>query len=184
MNDVFGRYFWCSIHDPLEQKDRLILTDLRRIIRAVNLEGKRIQKVHGISIPQYLCLSHLNDLAEFSCSIKELSEVLQLNPSTMTGIIKRLERDGHVARLPKRDDRRKTLIVLTQSGAQVVRNNPKVLHEKLMDRLKNLNDDDYQDLRMAFMRITQFLDIESIEAAPIIASETNFPSSDFSSEQQ
>ena len=37
-----------------------ILTDIRKIVRSINLESKRIQKDFGVSIPQLLCLSYLS----------------------------------------------------------------------------------------------------------------------------
>ena len=95
----------------MNSNDRDILIDLRRIIRAVNLEGKRVEKAHGVSIPQYLALRHLSQAPNFTASMKDLREALQLNPSTITGIVQRLERGGYAARLPRVDDRRKSMIV-------------------------------------------------------------------------
>ena len=38
----------------MKESHQSILSDLRRIIRAVNLEGKRVEREYGVSIPQYL----------------------------------------------------------------------------------------------------------------------------------
>ena len=51
-------------------KHNEILSDLRRIIRAVNLEGKRVEKEYGVSIPQYLCLNHLHEAKGFDQELK------------------------------------------------------------------------------------------------------------------
>ncbi len=69
-----------------------ILTGLRKIIRSVNLESKRIEKQFGISIPQLLCLNFLHSQAGFQASQKEIKDFLSLNASTVTGIINRLEK--------------------------------------------------------------------------------------------
>ncbi len=151
--------------------DRDILMDLRKIIRAVNLEGKRVERAYGISIPQYLCLRHLNTSPNYTASLSELRDVLQLNPSTITGVVQRLERNGYAARLPKTDDRRKTIIVLTQKGATVVKDNPEILHKKLLNRLHKMPEDEYERLSEAFKEIIRFLDVDELDAAPIVTSE-------------
>lgn len=161
-----------------------ILSDLRRIIRAVNLEGKRVEREYGVSIPQYLCLSYLNDRPDYIASMKEIKEALQLNPSTTTGIVQRLERNGFVAKLPKTQDKRKSLIILTDRGAGVVRENPQILHDKLVERLDALSFSDYQDLKSAFDAIIAFLEIERVDTAPIVTAEVEFhPPADFKAEE-
>lgn len=145
-----------------------ILSDLRRIIRAVNLEGKRVEKEYGVSIPQYLCLNYLHEAPGFSASMSELKQALQLNPSTMTGIVQRLEKVGFVARLPKTTDRRKNLIILTEQGANVIRKHPQILHEALVNRLDRMGENDYAKLKNAFDTIIAFLDIQKVDAAPIV----------------
>ena len=159
----------------MNPNDRDILADLRRIIRAVNLEGKRVEKAYGVSIPQYLCLRHLNEAKHYTASMKELREALQLNPSTITGIVQRLERVGYAARLPKQEDRRKSLIILTEKGAAIVRENPQILHRTLLLRLQQLDDQEYNRLQSAFKEIISFLDVEEMDAAPIVTSEANIP---------
>lgn len=155
----------------MNNSDRDILMDLRKIIRAVNLEGKRVEKTYGVSIPQYLCLKHLNSSPNYTASLSELREVLQLNPSTITGVVQRLERNGYAARLPKTEDRRKTVIVLTQKGASVVQDNPDILHKQLLDRLKNMPEGEYERLSEAFKEIIRFLDVDELDASPIVTSE-------------
>lgn len=151
-----------------------ILSDLRRIIRAVNLEGKRVEREYGVSIPQYLCLSYLHDRPDYIASMTEIKESLQLNPSTTTGIVQRLERNGFVAKLPKSQDRRKSLIILTDRGASIVRENPQILHDQLVDRLNGLSNNDFEELKRAFGTIIGFLEIERVDAAPIVAAEVDF----------
>ncbi len=147
-----------------------ILTNLRKIIRAVNLEGKRIEKEHGISIPQLLCLSFLNNRPGFQASNKEIKDHLQLNASTVTGIISRLERKGYVARLPKHKDKRVALIALTAKGADLLERAPEPLHEQLSIKLSDLPEEKVNELQNAFNVIIDFLNIEGVDASPIITS--------------
>ncbi|MGF1534441.1 MAG: MarR family winged helix-turn-helix transcriptional regulator [Bernardetiaceae bacterium] len=146
-----------------------ILINLRRIIRAVNLEGKRIEKKYGLSIPQLLCLHFLKDQEDFRATHSAIKDYLQLNASTVTGIVDRLEKRGLVARLPVHpQDRRINYIVLTKGGQDLIAVIPELLHDQLCTRLNKAEDKKIQELRDAFRVIIGFLEIENMDAAPIL----------------
>ena len=54
------------------------MSSVRKIVRAVNLESKRIEKNFGISIPQLLTLKYLNESPEYRSTMRNLREVLSL----------------------------------------------------------------------------------------------------------
>lgn len=149
-----------------------VLTSLRRIIRTVNLESKRIEKEHGISIPQLLCLNYLKKQPNYQASQKEIKDVLSLNASTVTGIINRLEKKGLIAKLPRKDDRRVSNISLTAKGFAMMDNTPEPMHLRLTQKLGKLSRDELQDLERAFQLISDFLDAGEVDASPILTSET------------
>lgn len=95
-----------------------VLLKLRNLIRSINLQSKQIEKQLGISIPQLLCLHFLSTQPAYQSSAKQLKEFLHLNASTVTGLVKRMERKGLVARLPNQEDRRGTMIALTTTGLE------------------------------------------------------------------
>lgn len=151
-------------------KHRQILINIRKIIRSVNLESKRIEKKHGISIPQLLCLYYLNERPDFQSAHKPIKDFLQLNASTVTGIISRLEKKGLVARLPKPEDKRIGLVYLTTKGVKLLENTPDPLHDRLSQRLQELSPPELKALDDAFELIIDFLDISELDAAPMITS--------------
>lgn len=69
-----------------------ILIKLRRIVRSVNLESKKVEKEQGVSIPQLLCLQFLAEQEDFKTNAAKLKTFLNLNASTVSGIIRRLEK--------------------------------------------------------------------------------------------
>lgn len=150
-----------------------ILTDIRKIIRALNLESKRIQKEFGISIPQLLCMNHLHHSPTFQANTTELSEALNLNPSTITGIVRRLEKKGYLARLPRREDRRVNNITLTADGARVLEKTPTLFHEKLDQRLSQLSPREVEVIKEGLSLITQMLELTELDAAPMLAVNDN-----------
>jgi DNA-binding MarR family transcriptional regulator len=151
-----------------------ILSNIRKIVRAINLESKRIEKEYGISIPQLLCLKFLNEQNSFQATHKELKDYLQLNASTVTGLINRLEKKGLVAKLPSGGDKRRIPVTITAKGAEMLENIPDPLHEQTSNSLKELDPGKREELEKAFRLIIEFLGIEDIDAAPIITAEADF----------
>ena len=145
-----------------------VLRKIRKIIRSINLESKRIQKNDGISIPQLLCLNYLNTTPNYQSSHKDIASYLELNSSTVTGIIDRLQKKGLVGRAPNRDDRRTTMVFLTSQGEKLVRNAPPLLQERLTSKLETLSENKLLEINRALDLIIEYLGIEGIEASPML----------------
>ena len=148
-----------------------ILIKIRKIVRSINLESKKIQKEYGVSIPQILSLEFLNRSENYQSTQKALRDYLNLNSSTVSGIINRLERKGYIARLPKRADKRTTHIVMTSKGSELLKRTPHLLHEKLSQKLEDVPDNQYSSINEALDLIVDYLDIDGVDASPVITVE-------------
>ena len=148
-----------------------IIIDIRKIVRSINLESKRILKEFGISIPQLLCLGFLRNQQNYMSTHKELTEFLHLNSSTVTGIINRLEKKGYIARLPKQGDKRVTYLALTSSGATMLDKTPDLLHEKLSRGLAKLPPHEVHQLKASLSLLIEALDIRGVDASPLLVIE-------------
>ena len=107
-----------------------ILIKIRKIVRSIDIESKKIQKEYGVSIPQVLCLSYLRESSNYQATQGEIRKYVNLNSSTVSGIINRLEKKGYLARLPKAGDKRVANIVLTSAGDELLKTIPPLLHEQ------------------------------------------------------
>lgn len=154
-----------------------ILIKIRKIVRSINLESKKIQKDYGVSIPQVLCLNFLKNSPGFMATQKEICTFLNLNPSTVTGIMNRLEKKGYIARLPKKDDKRKTSIILTSKSSELLNKIPPLMHERLSDNLETISPSDAQKINDALNLLIDYLDIGNIDAGPLITFEDEIGSS-------
>ena len=148
-----------------------ILIKIRKIIRSINLESKKIQKEYGVSIPQVLCLNYLHDAENFQATQGELKRFLNLNSSTISGIIFRLEKKGLVARLPKSGDKRVVNIALTSAGDKLISSMPSLLHEQLSKKLSTLQASELRMIEESLDLLVRLLDIQSVEASPMITIE-------------
>ncbi|WP_421917849.1 MarR family winged helix-turn-helix transcriptional regulator [Marinifilum sp.] len=148
-----------------------IIIKIRRIVRSINLESKKIQKDYGVSIPQILCLEYLKGSPNYQETQKSIRAHLNLNSSTVTGIISRLEKKGFLARLPKTGDRRTTVIALTSLGDQLLKNTPDLLQQRLAIKLKKIADSDLEKIEETLEILVNMLEIEELEASPVLTAE-------------
>ena len=151
-----------------------ILIKLRKIVRSVNLESKRVEKEQGVSIPQLLCLQFLAEQEDYRTNATKLKIFLNLNASTISGILKRLEKKGLVAKLPKASDKRITLISLTAKGMELIKSAPITFQEKLSEKLQALPPEKLQTIIDGIDILTGIMEVDEIDASPIITSE-EFP---------
>ena len=154
-----------------------ILVKLRKIIRSINLESKKIEKELGISIPQLLVLKYLSDQSDYRAFAKDIKRYINLNASTVSGIISRLESKGLVAKSQKANDKRAIYIILTAKGAELLHKSPSTLQEKLSKRLKKLTKAQTEELDRNIELLTLIMDVEDMDAAPLLTIDeiTNLP---------
>lgn len=159
-----------------------ILIKIRKLVRSIDIESKKIQKDYGVSIPQVLCLNFLHDSPNYQSTQGEIRKFLNLNPSTVSGIINRLEKKGYLARLPKSGDKRVVKIALTSAGDKLLGTIPALLHEQLSEKLQRLNADEVKMVESGLETLVKILDIEQVEASPMIAMEIELEEEKFQDE--
>ncbi len=145
-----------------------ILIQIRKIVRSIDIESKKIEKEYGVSIPQVLCLSFLNEAPNYQSTQSEIRKFLNLNSSTVSGIINRLEKKGFLARLPKSKDKRVVNIALTSAGEKLLSSIPSLLHEQLSEKLQKLEEEELKKVEESLHTLIHLLDIEQVEASPLI----------------
>ncbi len=150
-----------------------ILIKIRKIVRSINLESKKIQKEYGVSIPQVLCLNYLHQSQNYQATQGQIKKFLNLNSSTTSGIINRLEKKGLIARLPKSGDKRVVTITLTSKGNQLLQRIPSLLHDRLSDKLKKLEPATLEQISENLELLINLLNISEIDASPLLTFEDN-----------
>lgn len=150
-----------------------ILIKIRKIVRSIDIESKKIQKDYGVSIPQVLCLSYLHESPNYQSTQGEIKNFLSLNSSTVSGIINRLEKKGLLARLPKSGDKRVVNIALTSAGDILLSTIPSLLHEQLSEKLQKLDDSEIKKVEESLDTLVHLLEIEQVEASPVITLEAD-----------
>jgi DNA-binding MarR family transcriptional regulator len=81
---------------------------------ALQRASKRMEAQIGVTGPQRLVLRIVGRFPGITAG--HLARILHMHPSTLTGIVRRLERQGLVARGSDPRDRRRSLLGLTEAG--------------------------------------------------------------------
>jgi DNA-binding MarR family transcriptional regulator len=141
-------------------KSTEIVISIRKIVRVIHLESKRIDKEFGVSIPQLLCLGFLQSQDNKRATPKNIKLFLQLNASTVTGILHRLEMKGYVLKVGNPTDKRAPFISLTTAGERLLINSPELVHEKLARKLEKMSVDKRNKLRKALQLLEDLMEIK------------------------
>ncbi len=91
--------------------------------------GSRAVESEGLTTQQWAVLGALSrPEAEGGMSIGDLARYLMVSRQNLSGLISRMERDGHVHSAPDGRDRRSRLVTMTESGKDVwaVQAQPKI----------------------------------------------------------
>jgi len=106
--------------DPEPPPLGLVLEFMRRLW-ALNHEldatSKRMAAIHGVTGPQRLVLRIVGRRPGISAG--DLAQVMELHPSTLTGILRRLEARQLLSRKRDTGDRRRALFMLTSKGRTI-----------------------------------------------------------------
>jgi len=141
---------------PKERYDLRILSSLRRIIRSVDIYSRRLAQEHGVTVPQLLCMLKVDELGPVTQ--KELSEAVFLSPSTVVGIIDRLEKAEIFTRERSVRDRRRVRISLTEKGRRMVAQSPSPLQESLVNGIDSLPELERATIALSLERIIELID--------------------------
>ena len=82
--------------------------------------GSRAVEEEGLTTQQWAVLGALSrEKAQGGMSIGDLARYLMVSRQNLSGLISRMERDGHVAVAPSGQDRRSRVVTMTESGRHV-----------------------------------------------------------------
>lgn len=140
------------------QDVREVLNSLRRLVRALRISSRTAEQAVGLTGAQ---LFVLQCLARHSpCSVKELAARTATDQSSVSVVVSRLVRAGHVLRSPSKRDRRSVELSLTSSGRALAQRAPEAAQDRLIAALAQLGKPDLSALRRLLGKV-----VEGAEAA-------------------
>ena len=113
-----------------------LLSELRKIVRALDLHSRWLNKSFALTGPQLVCLTQIG--RQEGLTIGALARQTSLSCATATGIVDRLEQRGLVVRDRNGKDRRQVRLNLTEEGRLLSERRPPLLQETFLASLDQL----------------------------------------------
>lgn len=154
--------------DPLfETQGMRVLVSLRRIIRAVDIHSRRLFATFHVTVPQLLCLMVI--VRDGPMNLKSLASSISLGPSTVNGIVDRLEARGLVRRERGDTDRRHVFVRSTPEALELTRlASPMLVQERLENALRKLPHEEQAAIAASLERIVEMMGAGHLEASPVL----------------
>ncbi|MFD1382193.1 MarR family winged helix-turn-helix transcriptional regulator [Rhodanobacter aciditrophus] len=151
---------------PESQHLHDVLVHLRRIIRATDLQSKRVVKACGLTIPQIMVLRAIEELGDVT--VRRISDNVSLSQATVTTILNRLEERKLVERVRAQKDKRIVNARLTESGTEMLLTTPPLLHEKFIAEFEALDGWEQTQMLSSLQRVAMMMNAENLDAAPLL----------------
>jgi DNA-binding MarR family transcriptional regulator len=149
------------IRKPYEQR---VLRALRQVIRGVDLHSRWMLSQYQITGPQLITLLTIEREAPVTASA--IASHILLSPSTVIGILDRLETKGLVQRDRDLKDRRMIWISLTEQGKIVASNAPSPLQDTLAEAIVELPESEVLKIVESLERIVELMQTHNVELEP------------------
>ena len=136
--------------------DLRILSALRRITRSVALHSRQLAAYSNITAPQLICLRAVIKSGPMTATA--ISREVHVSPSTVVGILDRLEDKGLIRRERGKQDRRIVFVTATDEGIRLAHETPSPLQKKLADALNALPELEQATITLSLERIVDLID--------------------------
>jgi len=139
-----------------------IMHSLRRIFKSIHSYSQEVLNEFGITGPQLWALKILSENEKLS--LGELSKSMYLDPSTITGVVDRLEKKGYVLRDRGQKDRRIIRVQLTPEGKRLVRKAPNPIQGKMIYGLRRLRKEKLNLIYDSIQKLVEIMEAQNVKA--------------------
>jgi MarR family transcriptional regulator, organic hydroperoxide resistance regulator len=139
-----------------------IMQSLRRVFRSIQDYSQEVSKKFGITGPQLWALKTI--AANGSLSLGDLSQKMYLHPSTISGVVDRLEKKKYVQRDRAKEDRRVVQVRLTALGKNLARKAPNPIQGKMVYGLGKLKKDQLNSIYDSLQRLVKIMEVQNVKA--------------------
>jgi MarR family transcriptional regulator, organic hydroperoxide resistance regulator len=137
------------------------IQSLRRIFKSIQDYSQEVTQEFGITGPQLWALKTIS--ADGSLSLGELSNKMYLHPSTVTGVVDRLEKKGYVVRDRGQEDRRVIEVKLTPKGKEVVKKSPNPVQGKMIYGLRKMKPGELKKIHDSVEKLVEIVEAKDVK---------------------
>lgn len=138
----WGQYNYQNDMDP----DEKVIAALLRASEVVKKDLDTTYKNYGLTFSQYNVLRILHNSKNSQNTVSNTSKIMLVSSSNITGLTKRLEKNGLILRKQDPGDERITILEITPKGARILENIQESHLSKINIYLKDLSGDSKKSL--------------------------------------
>lgn len=150
-----------------------VFDNLRRVIQVVHGYSNRAQRVGGLTGPQLWAIRVLSESAPIRVS--DLARQMYLHPSTVVGILDRLEAKWLAVRIRSKQDHRVVDVKLTGEGKAIAARSPAVAQGLLLKGLEELPGHDLRVVSEGLESLVGILGVQGMPPRLLFSQEVNLP---------
>ncbi len=139
-----------------------IVKALRRIVRAIELYSQDVKREYHLTGPQLWALKTLR--REGGLTPNQLAAGLAVHQSSVSSLLRRLERRSLIQRRRVAHDRRSVRIHLTPRGAALVAQAPEPAQGRLLHGLNDMSPRRLRSLRQAMESLVSTMEATNLKA--------------------
>jgi MarR family transcriptional regulator, organic hydroperoxide resistance regulator len=136
------------------------MESLRRIFKALQNYSHEVSSQYGITGPQLWVLKTV--FKNGSLPLGELSQKMYLHPSTISGVVDRLEKKGYVSRDRDDEDRRVVMVQLTPKGKRLVKRAPNPVQGKMIYGLRQMRKEKLDFIHESVQTLVEIMEAQNL----------------------
>lgn len=148
------------------EKHEELLVSIRKVIRAIDLHSKQLNKSSGLTGPQLLIMQQISRKNGVTAS--QIAKQVNLSAATVTSILDRLETKEFIKRIRSTEDKRRVELFLSENGQKVLIDAPQPLQDSFIAQFCNLKDWEQSLLLSSMERIASMMDANELDASPVL----------------
>lgn len=133
-----------------------IFAVLKRLMRSLDIHSRRLVASHDITGPQLLCLIAVSE-QDGEITTSELADAVHVSPSTVVGIIDRLEGKKLLKRARCKADRRVVHLQTTRQGEELASEVGHPLRDGLADALRAMTKAEREQLTLGLEKLAKLM---------------------------
>lgn len=142
------------------------LVAIRKIMRAVEINSLSLAKKSRLTPTQHIVLQLVGNKETTTPS--HISKITTLRHTTIATVIGSLHSRELITKEKGVSDKRTQHLYITDKGREVLRSSPDILQDQFTDKFNEIEDWEKAMLVSSLQRVSNFVDGEDIDAAPII----------------
>jgi len=146
--------------------DNAVLSALRRLIRAADLDARDLARQTGLTTSQLLVLELLESSGELT--VGAIAREVGLAQGTVTHLIDRLVERGLLCRRRANSDRRQVKVAISEQGASLLAAAPTPLQTRFLEGFARLAGWEQMAILSSLQRLAHLMGAEALEAAPVL----------------